>query len=339
MPAYYTLRPYICPSQPVRGFLVWADTRRPAATTQIFQGSSGPSMSSGPNYDLISTAGRISLELHSQHQSSLPWLEPITMTISPICSLVVNNSERLAVTCGPITIKVVKPTMNRLLHSLYAPTEKTITILPTAFVDTTKLRSSTWSYYDRSVTERFCEPASHPALFLLCVLMCPFLWAILQEFLPHVIDYSNLVSTARRPPRAHNQDTNNAADALCTICRGDIRSGECFERIKLCHHNFHSKCLRPWLTRHTVCPRCTCNLDPDDTRQKLPQQIDWRAVWRSQLFKIFRYPTIALFILGGLVGFGVLRPYWALILMKLIMIESGYHLIMATFRSFSAWIR
>jgi len=45
-------------------------------------------------------------------------------------------------------------------------------------------------------------------------------------------------------------------DVTCTVCMEDIEINSTCKKIPECNHEFHSKCIEPWLKNNKTCPNC-----------------------------------------------------------------------------------
>ncbi|MQM22179.1 hypothetical protein Taro_055227 [Colocasia esculenta] len=49
----------------------------------------------------------------------------------------------------------------------------------------------------------------------------------------------------------------------CAVCLSEFEDDETLRLLPKCDHVFHTDCIDVWLSSHTTCPVCRCNLDPD----------------------------------------------------------------------------
>lgn len=68
---------------------------------------------------------------------------------------------------------------------------------------------------------------------------------------------SNLVDVQQQ--QHHEQDKE---EVVCVVCM-DMLSSPCVE-LPTCRHQFHQRCIEPWLKMHSTCPTCRYQL-PTDT--------------------------------------------------------------------------
>ena len=55
-------------------------------------------------------------------------------------------------------------------------------------------------------------------------------------------------------------DASSSSISQCPISFDEFEPGECVLQIRRCGHIFKPEELRRWLTRHTGCPVCRCDL-------------------------------------------------------------------------------
>ncbi|XP_059461595.1 E3 ubiquitin-protein ligase ATL23-like [Corylus avellana] len=48
----------------------------------------------------------------------------------------------------------------------------------------------------------------------------------------------------------------------CAVCLEEIESRQPARLIPGCHHGFHVQCADTWLSKHSVCPVCRAELEP-----------------------------------------------------------------------------
>jgi E3 ubiquitin-protein ligase ATL23 len=48
----------------------------------------------------------------------------------------------------------------------------------------------------------------------------------------------------------------------CAVCLDEIESRQPARLIPGCHHGFHVECADTWLSKHSVCPVCRAELEP-----------------------------------------------------------------------------
>lgn len=46
-------------------------------------------------------------------------------------------------------------------------------------------------------------------------------------------------------------------EQVCSICTDEYQKGDCVTTLPICNHQFHDKCVFPWLTQQkSTCPNC-----------------------------------------------------------------------------------
>ncbi|CAH1795276.1 unnamed protein product [Owenia fusiformis] len=72
-----------------------------------------------------------------------------------------------------------------------------------------------------------------------------------------------------------------ARNVKCPVCLGEYREGERAKELP-CKHNFHPKCILPWLKKTNSCPLCRHELPTDDEQYEEFKKQKARAKQREQ---------------------------------------------------------
>ncbi|OQS07694.1 hypothetical protein THRCLA_00315 [Thraustotheca clavata] len=81
---------------------------------------------------------------------------------------------------------------------------------------------------------------------------------VVEEWVAYVMKFLSMPPRVRHSRRRHT--TLSTADAICSICLGKIDQGEGEKSSSIfetkCHHQYHRKCIVPWLEKTQTCPMC-----------------------------------------------------------------------------------
>jgi len=62
----------------------------------------------------------------------------------------------------------------------------------------------------------------------------------------------------------------NVSDT-CAICFEDYKTGDCLTSLPKCEHRFHGNCINGWLVKSPLCPMCRGNVRSNLCLEKIEQ--------------------------------------------------------------------
>ncbi|QHN83816.1 hypothetical protein HN51_060227 [Arachis hypogaea] len=93
-----------------------------------------------------------------------------------------------------------------------------------------------------------------------------------QNVLEVRIDEESLVSYPKLLySEAKKLKKNDSTCARCSICLADYKGSDMLRVLPDCGHQFHIKCIYPWLRLHPACPLCRTSPIPTPLSTPLPQ--------------------------------------------------------------------
>ncbi|XP_057760096.1 RING-H2 finger protein ATL70-like [Arachis stenosperma] len=92
-----------------------------------------------------------------------------------------------------------------------------------------------------------------------------------QNALEVGIDEESLVSYPKLLySEAKKLKKNDSTCACCSICLADYKGSDMLRVLPDCGHQFHIKCIDPWLRLHPTCPLCRTSPVPTPLSTPLP---------------------------------------------------------------------
>ncbi|XP_041364685.1 E3 ubiquitin-protein ligase RNF181-like [Gigantopelta aegis] len=105
------------------------------------------------------------------------------------------------------------------------------------------------------------------------------------------VEYDRIFGGTRKVPPASKKFVDELPTKLisptiaaqgiqCSVCLGEFDEEDETKTLP-CDHQFHSKCILPWLQKVSTCPVCRCELPTDDPDYEMYKQHKARAKQRE----------------------------------------------------------
>ena len=91
--------------------------------------------------------------------------------------------------------------------------------------------------------------------------------AVPDSRLPHIAPRVLTLAQINRVPTEKVKTTTDGKS--CDICLEDFKKGD-VKKILNCKHDYHVRCVDPWLKQHTTCPKCRRQVRAPPERERHP---------------------------------------------------------------------